>query len=73
MVIYFSDYKMFQQEILVAFGDLRHFQPYQSGNFLDVMFYWAAVKRVLKYLLKLSHFNVDKYNPYLIIFKPNYW
>lgn len=73
MVIYFSDYKIFQQEILIAFGDLRYFQPYRPGNVLDVMFYWIALKSVLKYLLKLSHFNIDKHNPYPIIFEPDHW
>ncbi|XP_054442097.1 putative malate dehydrogenase 1B [Pteronotus mesoamericanus] len=61
------------QEILVALGELSYFQPYQPGNLLDVMCYEAALKRALKYLLKLSHFNVDKYNPCHITFKPNYW
>lgn len=39
VVIYFSDSKTFQQEKLVALGDLISFQPYQSGNIFNVIFY----------------------------------
>lgn len=44
--------KIFPQEKLVALGELANFQPYQSGNLLDMIFYRAAIKIVLKCVLK---------------------
>ena len=75
MVIQFSDYKIFlqnfPQEKLVALGELANFQPYQSGNLLDMKFYRAAIKIVLKYVLKQNHY-LNKSNPYFITFQVNY-
>lgn len=56
--------KIFPQEQLVALGELANFQPYQSGNLLDMIFYRAAIKIVLKYVLKQNH--------YFITFQVNY-
>lgn len=63
--------KIFPQEQLVALGELANFQPYQSGNLLDMKFYRAAIKIVLKYVLKQNHY-LNKFNPHFITFQVNY-